>query len=116
MTEPTPSTILILEDVEEIRENMKDALNKRGYDVIVAGNLAEAIEMADGNRPVMILTDLDLPDFDNLLQLLREHHELKNMVVAVIDIDHPNLADKSVRVLGDFNALDDLITSIRQSE
>ncbi len=65
--------------------------------------------MAEAHRPTMILTDLDLPTFDELLKLLRSHADLKNIVVAIIDINHPTVKDSSVNVLRDFQALDDLI-------
>ena len=59
----------------------------------------------------MILTDLDLPTFDKLLKLLRAHTDLKNTVVAIVDINHPQVADQTVNILRDFQALDELIES-----
>jgi CheY-like chemotaxis protein len=76
----------------------------------------DAIRVAEQNRPKMILTDLDLPTFDNLLTLLRAHEDLKNMVVAIIDINHPTVKDSSVNVLTDFQALDDLMDSSQDSK
>lgn len=102
-------TILIVEDVEEISSNMAAVLNKRGHQVMLASNAEQAIQMAEVNRPAMILTDLDLPTFDKLLNLVRDHDHLKKTVVAIIDINNPKVADTSVHVLADFEALDDLI-------
>ncbi len=104
-------TILVVEDVDEISSNMSKALRNRGHKVERAVDAGEAIEMAEANRPALILTDLDLPTFDSLMQQLRHHCDLKNLLVAIIDINHPKVPDQSVNVLTDFQALDDLIES-----
>lgn len=90
---------------------MSTALCKRGHLVMHASNAEQAVRMAEANRPAMILTDLDLPTFDQLLMLIRGHDGLKNMIVAVIDINNPKVRDQSVNVLADFQALDDLIAA-----
>src|SRR2546423_15657393 len=90
---------------------MRAALNKRGHLVAHASNAEQAIQMAEANRPAMILTDVDLPTFDQLIKLIRGHDGLKNMIVAIIDINDPKVKDGSVNVLADFQALDDLIES-----
>jgi CheY-like chemotaxis protein len=114
-TEKQKHTVLVVEDVDEISANMALALDKLGHHVVYAANAEDAIKMAEANRPAMILTDLDLPTFDNLLSRLRGHADLKNMLVAIIDINHPTVDDRSVKVLEDFQALDDLLASSQQS-
>jgi CheY-like chemotaxis protein len=104
-------TILVVEDVDEISSNMIKALRNRGHNVERAANAKEAIEMAEANRPTMILTDLELPTFDSLMHQLRQHGDLKSLLVAIIDINNPKVQDHSVNVLRDFQALDDLIES-----
>ncbi|HMH45229.1 MAG TPA: response regulator [Pyrinomonadaceae bacterium] len=111
MSKNKAHTILVVEDVDEISANMVAALKERGHLVERASDAEQAIQMAEENRPEMILTDLDLPTFDNLMNLLRAHTVLKNMVVAIIDINHPEVSDQTVNVLRDFQALDDLIES-----
>lgn len=111
MSKNKPHTILVVEDVDEISESMSAALKQRGHRVECASNAEQAIQMAEENRPAMILTDLDLPTFDSLMNLLRAHTDLKNMVVAIIDINTPEVSDQTVNILGDFQALDDLIES-----
>jgi len=106
-----PHTILVVEDVEEISESMSAALKQRGHRVECASNADQAIQMAEENRPAMILTDLDLPTFDSLMSLLRAHTGLKNMVVAIMDINGPKISDQTVNIVCDFQALDDLIES-----
>jgi CheY-like chemotaxis protein len=106
-----PHTILVVEDVDEISESMSAALKQRGHRVECASNADQAIQMAEENRPAMILTDLDLPTFDSLMSLLRAHTDLKNMLVAIIDINGPKVSDQTVNIVCDFQALDDLIES-----
>ena len=80
-----------------------------------ASNAEQAIQIAEVNRPALILTDLELPSFDKLLNLLRAHAHLNATVVAVIDLNHPKV-DASIRVLPDFQALDDLLQSAKSAE
>ena len=115
MTEKQLHTILVVEDVDEISSNMRAALNKRGHRVVLALNANQAIRIAEENRPAMILTDLDLPTFDSLMDQLGQHHDLKNMLVAIIDINSPKIDGHKVNVLSDFQALDDLIESSQAS-
>lgn len=116
MSKNNAHTILVVEDVDEISANMSAALKERGHLVERASNAEQAIQLAEENPPAMILTDLDLPTFGNLMSLLRAHADLKNMVVAIIDINHPQVADQTVNVLCDFQALDELIDSSQQAK
>ena len=90
---------------------MTAALDELGHHVVHAANAEDAIQMAEVNRPAMILTDPDLPTFDKLMSLLRAHPDLNNMTVGIIDINNPKVKEPSVKVLADFQALDDLIES-----
>jgi len=109
-------TVLVVEDVDEISANMGAALDKRGHRVVHASNAEDAIAKAEHDRPAMILTDPDLPTFEKLMKLLRAHGTLKNMVVAIIDLNHLKLDDQSVNILADFQALDDLLKSSHDGE
>ena len=109
-------TVLVVEDVDEISTNMGAALDKRGHRVVRASNAEEAIEIAENDRPAMILTDPELPTFEKLMTLLRAHGTLKNMIVAIIDLNHLKLSDQSVNILADFQALDDLLESSHEDE
>src|SRR5436305_14318154 len=115
MDETLKQTVIVVEDVDDISLNISTALNKRGHLVEHASNAEQAIQMAEANRPAMILTDVDLPTFDQLLKLIRGHDGLKNMIVAIIDIKDPKVKDGSVNVLVDFQALDELIESSQQA-
>jgi CheY-like chemotaxis protein len=109
MSEDHKHTVLVVEDVDEITLSMTAALKKRGHHVVHASNARDAIQMAEANRPAMILTDLDLPTFDELLSLLRDHRSLRNLKVAILDINHPKIETQGVHVVSDFQGLDDLM-------
>lgn len=102
-------TVLVVEDVEEISSQMARMLRGKGHLVIFATDAHEAIKEAKREPPALILTDLDLPSFDTLLNLLEEHEQLKKIDVAVIDINHPHLSRNDIKVLNNFDQLDELL-------
>jgi CheY-like chemotaxis protein len=107
-------TILVVEDVGEISSQMGEMLRKRGHQILNAANAEDAIQIAEHDRPNMILTDLDLPTFDALVELVRAHKDLGNLPMAVIDIDinGPELEPSyDVKILSDFDQLDSFIQS-----
>lgn len=105
----TVNTILVVEDVPEIALHMKRRLIERGHKVIWAQEPEDAIEIAEQILPSVILTDLDLPKLDLLMELVTNHRDLSELPVAVIDINHPELSDSRVKVLPDFDALESLV-------
>ena len=53
--------MLVVEDEEVIRGLVEQVLRGEGYDVLLAADGDEAIELADGNRVDVLLTDLTMP-------------------------------------------------------
>src|SRR5467141_4003620 len=90
---------------------MNQLLTRRGHRVLLAANAEEAIQIAEQSRPAMILTDLDLPTLGLLMKLISEHKDLGELVVAVIDINHPEVYNDRLKILPDYDALDNLIGS-----
>lgn len=105
-------TILVVEDVDEISSQMRAILHQKGHDTLSATNAGEAIQIAENNPPAMILTDLDLPTFDALVQQVKSHKDLNTIPIAIIDINHPDVnAEHDLKVFSDFNQLDALLAS-----
>jgi len=103
----TTKTILVVEDVVEICFQMSEMLRNKGHQILSAANAEDAIRIAEHDHPNMILTDLDLPTFDSLVQMVRSHKELFNIPVAVIDINgHEIKPPQDVKILSDFDQLD----------
>jgi CheY-like chemotaxis protein len=112
--DPTQRTILVVEDIGEISSQMEAMLHRKGHRVVLASDAEEAIKIAEINLPALILTDMDLPTFDSLVQGIRAHQTLNKVVVVIIDINDPMVNARSdVKVVGDFTELDALLASMR---
>lgn len=59
-----PKTVLVVDDVAEIRVAMCALLQDAGYSVIEADNGAEGIRCAREHQPDLILMDLGMPGLD----------------------------------------------------
>jgi len=57
-------TVLIVEDNEASRDALTRLLERRDYRVLVAGDGREAVKVARGGKPDLILMDLGLPHVD----------------------------------------------------
>ncbi len=55
------SRILVAEDEKDIRELIAFTLRFAGFDVLLATNGAEAVEVAEAERPDLILLDVRMP-------------------------------------------------------
>jgi len=60
----TMSKLLLIEDNEMNRDMLARRLQRRGYEVIVAIDGQEGIEVANRERPDLILLDMSLPVLD----------------------------------------------------
>lgn len=57
-------TLLVIEDSEDVRENMKELLELSGFKVLCASDGKEGLEMAQKNIPDIILCDVMMPVLD----------------------------------------------------
>lgn len=81
-----PKSILLVDDDQFITVAYKDGLERAGYDVVIAHNGEEALDILKVNKPNIILLDLIMPKMNGfeLLQALKEDGELKNIPVLVL--------------------------------
>ncbi|MGC4033778.1 MAG: response regulator [Tepidisphaeraceae bacterium] len=56
--------ILIVEDNEENRDSLSRRLQRRGFATVVAENGRRGVEEATGQRPDLILMDMNMPEMD----------------------------------------------------
>jgi PAS domain S-box-containing protein len=59
--------ILIADDNEELRTGLKEILESEGYSVVTASNGSEAIALASGDPPDMIISDILMPGMDGFM-------------------------------------------------
>lgn len=59
-----PPVVLIAEDHEDSRDALRTLLEALGYQVRVAGNGAQAVEVARAEKPDLILMDMMMPLVD----------------------------------------------------
>ena len=64
--EPAPALVLVVEDAEFNSRAARMTLESHGYDVIDAGQGAEALMLAKLHTPDLVLLDLGLPDVSGL--------------------------------------------------
>jgi CheY-like chemotaxis protein len=87
--------VLIVEDDPEIRAALEELIVGEGYDVALATNGADAIEILedDGERPCAVLVDLVMPGVlgQELLEFLRSDESLCQIPVAIVSAS-PQLA------------------------
>ncbi len=63
---PNKRTVLLVEDEESITAPLAEALSREGFEPVIAGTAAEALELAASRSPDLVLLDLMLPDGSGL--------------------------------------------------
>lgn len=84
----TAPRILIVDDEVPIRRLLRTTLQAQHYEVVEAGNAADALQILKGpSAPALVLLDLGLPDRDGLevLRELRAHSAVPVVVLSSRD-------------------------------
>lgn len=78
--------ILLVDDEPDILEFISYNLLKEGFEVFTCGNGRDAIQMAQKERPQIIILDVMMPDLDGIetCRVIRETPELKDVLVAFL--------------------------------
>jgi len=80
--EPTPKPrILIVDDEPSMREMLRIVLRRDGYEVTVAANGAEALDVLQRERMDLLLSDIRMPDISGV-EVLRAAKEANKDLVA----------------------------------
>jgi two-component system, cell cycle response regulator DivK len=81
-----PLTVMVVEDFEDNRFMMRRLLEMSGYRVLEAINGEEAVEIAERERPSLILMDLSLPLLDGLAatRRIRQVKELRSVPIVAV--------------------------------
>ncbi len=120
---PDNLTILVVEDYEDTSLAMRLALEHKGYHILEASDGEQAVRVAEGVRPEVVLMDLNLPVLDGFgaAASIRSNPELKETVIVAVTAHHDT--DLRARALAagcnafvtkpiDFDWLGDLISNL----
>jgi CheY-like chemotaxis protein len=86
MEHNTRQTVMVVDDYDDVRIILKRWLEEGGYQVIEATGGREAVEIAERERPELILMDLALPEIDGFAATsrIRSHPDLSNVPIIGI--------------------------------
>jgi CheY-like chemotaxis protein len=93
-------TLLVVDDVADIRETVAELLELQGYQVFTAGNGREALLMlAHIARPCVVLLDLNMPSMDgrSFLEMLSAQGMQALFPVIVITAGRDSLEGLQVK-------------------
>jgi two-component system response regulator RegX3 len=76
--------ILVVEDEDSISQPFAEALRRAGFEAIVTGTVAGALELAREVEPDLVMLDLTLPDGDgrDVCRELRRHSDVPIMMLT----------------------------------
>ena len=118
---PVEKSILVVEDDKGLLETLQDLLKMEGYNVTLAQNGLEALEILKTLTPAVVLLDLRMPRMDGET-FAREVHRRKNLRSLYIIVLTANLyARQTAEAMGadDFLAkpfdINDLLEKIEQA-
>lgn len=113
--------ILVVDDYDDARSAVRDALEDRGYEVVEAANGQQALHFLVSRASpsiALIVLDLAMPILDGwqLLKLLSTYVGLRHIPVLIVSAHPPRLEEsKHDRVVGVINtpfAMDELTGKI----
>lgn len=83
-------TILLVEDSEPAVVQVRDILEEKGYNILVANNGIEALSIIDVNLPDAIIMDLMMPGIDGfqMLKAIRENPATHGIPILVLTAKH----------------------------
>jgi two-component system cell cycle response regulator DivK len=82
----TGKKVLLVEDFEDSRFSLSKLLEFEGYEVLEAGDGAQAIDLAINSKPDLILMDLSLPIIDGLsaTKQIRQHESMTTIPIIAL--------------------------------
>jgi DNA-binding response OmpR family regulator len=78
--------VLVVDDERQIRDLLKEFLTNEAYEVILASNGKEAIELTEREHPDAILLDVKMPEIDGIEVCQRLKEEPSTQFIPIIVI------------------------------
>jgi two-component system cell cycle response regulator DivK len=91
--------ILIVEDNEKNLKLVRDVLQFKGYSTLEARTAGEGLRLALEEQPVLILLDIQLPDFDGMTALKRLRADEATRAIPVLAVSASAMPDDQQRIL-----------------
>jgi DNA-binding response OmpR family regulator len=81
-----PTKILITEDEHELRQILKETMEKAGYEVVTANNGREALESVRIESPDVVLMDVMMPEMNGFeaMRLIKEDPATAHIPVVML--------------------------------
>ncbi len=79
-------TVLVVDDSATVRRMVKETLENAGFHVLTARDGVEALDIAKGKSPDLVLTDLHMPRMDGiaLVKALRQEPTCRYIPILVL--------------------------------
>jgi DNA-binding response OmpR family regulator len=106
MKKDVAKKVLVIEDEPDMVRGLRDALAFEGFEVMSAGTGQEGVELAQSEKPDLIVLDLMLPDVNGYV--VCEKVRAQNQQVPVIMLTARNLESDKIRGLE--SGADDYVT------
>jgi DNA-binding NtrC family response regulator len=87
-----PAQILIVEDKDSLRTMLRHALEREGHAVLEARDQPEAVRILQQAQPLLVLSDLRLPDGDGF-GVLRAAKEIDSSVPVIVMTAYGSIED-----------------------
>lgn len=119
--ETTRKKVLIVEDEEDIREAIAEAVSAKGYEVEMAENGEVGLQKAFASKPDLILLDLVMPILDGhefLRQLRDDDWGEAAKVIVLTAMDRPfnvamaHMSDVDDYIIKAHNTLDEVVEKV----
>ena len=78
-----PGRVLVVDDERSMRELLSIVLRRDGYEVLVAEDGADALELLGKERVDILITDIRMPTMDGV-ELLREAKRIDPDIIAIV--------------------------------
>ena len=80
---PASITVLVADDNDVAQRLCRRVLEKAGYNVLIAPDGLQAVEVALSQRPNMILMDVAMPGIDGIEAMRRIKAEIPNQPIVI---------------------------------
>ena len=94
-----PATVLVADDEPAARKLLRRILEPAGYTVLEAATGKEALAMAEGERPDLLILDITMPDIDGVAICQRIKNDPTTHLTPVIHITGLTTREQRLRAL-----------------